>query len=385
MRGSCHQDVTRVVILGTDHSPQLVAETYQPAIFRAFFRRVQPDAICIEHPPEEYARGDFRYGQYAYEKHHIALPWAREQRIPVYPIDWLPTADDQALVWGVKDLEATPFIRQDGTYSQFLSFREEQLGLELFFAETEAVTRRIAEWYDQGRQAGERDFPRRLGLYRTFMQAMRIKAAARRHRGGTIVVVIGYFHKGDIEGVLGGDTDFEIVQPSSFGHPTLEEIEESVRPEDLHAVLSFNLLGVQARTGLVNWAWMNRGIERLESTVLSPEIALFRTRFELLTGQSSSEEAISRYEQLYMASGSSRHFSFDGVEDRSRIDSYYDPFGNLTVSERAMVETARERSRVGHHEEAVELRRQVMRTERFSVLQRIQLEAYWDEHVLRSR
>src|SRR5581483_5210740 len=110
-------------------------ESYRPAVFRAFFGRVRPDVLCIEHPPEDFARGDFRYGQYAYEKHHIALPWAREQRIPVYPIDWIPPADDQMLVWGVKDLEAPPLIRRSGGYGRFLTFDEETLSLDLFFAE----------------------------------------------------------------------------------------------------------------------------------------------------------------------------------------------------------------------------------------------------------
>ncbi len=61
-------DPTRLVILGTDRSPQLVAESYQPAVFQAFFERVAPDAVCIEHPPEEFARGDYGYGEYAYER-----------------------------------------------------------------------------------------------------------------------------------------------------------------------------------------------------------------------------------------------------------------------------------------------------------------------------
>ncbi len=180
--------ITKLVILGTDHSPQLVAASYQPAVFRAFFQRVRPDAICIEHPPEDYARGDFRYGQYAYEKHHIALPWAREHRIPVYPVDWVPPPDDQMLVWGVKDLETPPIVRQAGTYSKFLSFDLDKLSLDLFFAESDEARLPVAEWYDEGRREGERDFPRRLGLYRTFLQAMHIKAVARRHRGGTVLV-----------------------------------------------------------------------------------------------------------------------------------------------------------------------------------------------------
>src|SRR6185312_16970132 len=98
-------------------------------------------------------------------------------------------------------------------------FPQEILDLDLFFAESAAARDRIAAWYDQPRQPGERDFSRRLGLYRTFLQAMRIKAVARQHPGETVLVVIGYFHKGDIEGVLAGTPGIEIVQPSTFGRP----------------------------------------------------------------------------------------------------------------------------------------------------------------------
>jgi hypothetical protein len=64
----------------------------------------------------------------------------------------------------------------------------------LFAAETVAAREPIRQWYDQPRQSGERDFPRRLGLYWTYMQAMRIKAVARTHPGATILIVIGQMH-----------------------------------------------------------------------------------------------------------------------------------------------------------------------------------------------
>src|SRR5690606_29696000 len=65
---------TEVVVLGVAHSAMLVAETYQPAVFRAWFERVQPDAICIERPPEEFARNT--HYDFTYEIQHIAVPYA---------------------------------------------------------------------------------------------------------------------------------------------------------------------------------------------------------------------------------------------------------------------------------------------------------------------
>lgn len=376
---------TRLVILGTEHSPQLVAESYQPAVFRAFFARIRPDVVCIEHPPDAFVRGDYRYGEYAYEKHHIALPWARERGLPVYPVDWvIPEGDDQRLVWGVPDIEAPPFLRTRGYVRSFLHFPEEMLNLDLFFAESAVARDRIAAWYDQPRQPGERDFPRRLGLYRTFLQAMRIKAVARQHPGATVLVVIGYFHKGDIEGVLAGSPGIEIAQPSAFRSPTPEEVAAEVRAADLFAILSFNLLGVQATEGPVNWDWMERCLRRLESDGVTAETTLLGTRLGMLRSEVDAAEAMRRYERVRAMPGAANPFTFDGVIDRSRVDSYYDPFGNLTISQRALLEIGRERAERGEAA-ARQALEELMQMDGLGQLRRHQLAAYWDEFVLRTR
>jgi hypothetical protein len=376
---------TRLVILGTEHSPQLVAESYQPAVFRAFFARVQPQVLCIEQPPGAFVRGDYRYGEYAYERHHIALPWARQRGLPVYPVDWvLPEGDDQRLVWGVPDIEAPPFLRTWGAVRGFMRFPKEMLDLELFFAESEAASRRVAAWYDRPRQPGERDFSRRLGLYRTFLQAMRVKAVARQHPGETVLVVIGYFHKGDIEGVLAGTPDVEIVQPSSFGHPPAGEIDAEVLPTDLLAILSFNLLGVQAKDGPVNWDWMERSLRRLEADAATAETLLLRTRLAVLQSEVDASEAIRRYEQVRAMQESATSFTFDGVADRGRLDSYYDPFGNLTIANRALVEIAREQRKLGQVDAARQILAELSADGGLRELPRHQLAAYWDEFVLRT-
>ncbi len=386
--GGCYTDakqVSKLVILGTHHSPQLVAESYQPAVFRAFFERIRPDAVCIEHPPEDFSRGDYRYGEYAYEKHHIALPWGRERGVPVYPVDWIPPSTDQLLIWGVPDIEDPGFVRTQGYVRSFLSFGEDRLNLDFFFAEREEFSHPVAEWYDQPRQQGERDSARRLGLYRTFLQAMRIKAVTRQHPGGTVLVVIGYFHKGDIEGVLGRAPGIEIAQPSTYGQPEPEEIEAHVRREDLLAVLSFNLLGVQSRDGAANWEWVRGALERVETQAETAETLLLRTRLEVLTSELAPKEAILRYERAQEMAAEGERFTFDGVQDRRRIDSYYDPFGNLTIRERTELEEARESHKLGQSEVAARVLRKLMGKARASELQRRQLEVYWEEFVLGMR
>jgi hypothetical protein len=128
---------TKIVILGVGHSPQLVAEGYQPAVFRAFFDRVKPDAICIERAPQEFARND--YYEFTYEQQYLTVPYAKEHRIPLYPIDWLPTAEDTLLAYNISDLERPPFVRPKAGFQGFISFTDKaDLSLDLFHAETES-------------------------------------------------------------------------------------------------------------------------------------------------------------------------------------------------------------------------------------------------------
>src|SRR5262245_41685150 len=82
---------TRLVVLGISHSAQLVARSYQPAVFRAFFDHVKPAAICIERDPDNYARRDFY--EFTYEQQNIVLPWAEQTHTPVFPVDWVPPGE----------------------------------------------------------------------------------------------------------------------------------------------------------------------------------------------------------------------------------------------------------------------------------------------------
>jgi len=148
---------------------------------------------------------------------------------------------------------------------------------------------------------------------------MRIKAVARQRPSTTILVVIGYFHKGDIEGVLAGTPGIEIVQPSTFGRPASGEIEAEMQAEDYFAILSFNLLGVQAKEGLVHWAWMERCLRRLERGGVTAETLLLGTRLAVLRSAVDAAEAIRRYERVRTLPEAASQFTFDGVVDRRRV------------------------------------------------------------------
>ncbi len=74
-------------------------------------------------------------------------------------------------------------------------------------------------------------------------------------------------------------------------------------------------------------------------------------------------------------------FTWTGVNDKSRLDSYFDPFGNLSVRQRARLEMARESYKLKQTSSTEEMRKQLQ--SQLSTLKAQQLAAYWDEFVLK--
>lgn len=237
---------------------------------------------------------------------------------------------------------------------------------------------RRAPWLNEW-EPTSRDFARRLFLYRTFLQARRIAAVATPYPGKTLLVQVGANHKDDIERILADHPAIEVVQPSSFGEPTEEEIRAAILPDDLYAIATFNLLGVQSTMGVVDWPWIRRVIGDLEQLGRTPEVDLLSTRLAVLTGRISAEEAAVRYGRISEVAGCCMEFTWTGVKDTTRLDSYFDPFGNLSVGQRATLEMAREYQRLGRQEDAKTARNRLAAT--LSPLQAGQLEAYSRLHL----
>jgi hypothetical protein len=86
------------------------------------------------------------------------------------------------------------------------------------------VQQPIGEWHNTLASQPRFDFARRLYLYRTCMQAMRIAQVAKGHAGQTVLVIVGFFHKDDIERILRDFPHIELVQPSTFGEPDEDSI-----------------------------------------------------------------------------------------------------------------------------------------------------------------
>lgn len=373
--GALAQEPTEVVILGVSHSAMLVAESYQPAAFRAFIERVDPDAICVERAPAELARGD--HYEFTYEIQDLAVPFARERGIPLCPFDWMLPPEDQELAFGVV-IEDPPFLRGAGSWANFLTFPDSAaLERDLFYAEAESEREGARSWYLPMAERPRHDFARRLFLYRTFLQAMRIARAAREHPGGTVLVLVGSLHKDDLETILADERGVRVVPPRRFGAPSPEEVARHVRLPDLAAVATFNLLGAQSGTGILDREWVGRAVARLEAEAAGPEAGLLATRLGVVTGALAQLEAADRYAAIAREADPEARFTWDGVLDRRRLDSFADPFGNLTVARRARLEQARELGKAGRAAESREVLDRL--AGELSPLQAAQLEAYAPE------
>lgn len=372
---------TEVVILGVDHSAQLINRRQQPGAVRAFVDAIKPAAICIERAPDRFARND--HYEFTYEIQDLLVPLARERGLPLCPFDWLPGAEDSALGLGIADLEAVPVLRREAGFQGFLTFpdpRSRTLGL--FFADAPEEGARHRGFYADYPERAGRDFPRRLFLYRTFMQAQRIAAAARAYPGQRMLVVVGVMHKADIERILAGDPAIRVVQPLAIAaEPDAAAVARFTRTEDLAAIATFNLLGTGWRDPHLDRAWMAEVVGELERRRPGAEGALLAARLAELEGM-RPRTLLARYLSVARSAGAAA-FSWTGVKDRARIDSFFDPFGNLSVADRALIEAARMHVGLGERSKAVAIRSRLAAS-LGSDFKRLQLDGYWARYVDRA-
>src|SRR5262245_65361439 len=129
----------------------------------------------------------------------------------------MPSEEDSILTYNIHDLEKPPFVQTSSGFLSFMSFPDKvDLNIGLFYGETESNRNQQQVFANTPSPQARSDFARRLYLYRTFMQAMRILRSVNDNRGRTVLVVIGSLHKNDIEQVLKAENSVEIIQPSSF-------------------------------------------------------------------------------------------------------------------------------------------------------------------------
>jgi hypothetical protein len=368
---------TKVIVLGVEHSAQLVSKTYRAAVFDAFLDRVRPDAICIERDPE-LAAADYHY-EFTYEITDIALPYAAARRLALCPIDWTPTKAEMIVAFR-SDLKALPVIRPK---ESFVTFRDRTaIHRDLLWAEDRTALGKWDAFADSLQASEEAELARRLFLYRTAMQARRISAAARARQNQTILVLVGAFHERDIENFLKQDASIEVVQAAVFGLPAAAEAARYDTSARRLAVLIFNLLGQQSETGTLDLTWMQENLDAVEGQGgPTLETRLLRIRLDRLIGKLAPAAALSAYRRLIPHADPAALFSWSGVRDGSRLDSYFDPFGNATILQRLNLEVARELYALGRPREAEDVKARVEKE--LPPSKRAQLAGYW--HLLASR
>ncbi|WP_294274615.1 hypothetical protein [uncultured Chryseobacterium sp.] len=82
----------------------------------------------------------------------------------------------------------------------------------------------------------------------------------------------------------------------------------------------------------------------------STELEFFRIRKSVISGKISPKQAQAMYRSLLNKAGN-ENWTWTGVKDNSRIDSYFDPFGNLSLKDRIRLETARESMKLSQQKE----------------------------------
>ena len=180
--------LTEVMILGVDHTAQLINRRQQPAALRSFFASVDPAAICIERSPERFARGD--HYEFTYEIQEVIVPWARKTETSLCPFDWLPQPEDTALAFGIDDLERPPLLRRPSGFQGFLAFPDPRSrAAGLFLADEEAERGRHRAFYSVFPDKPAPDFAlpgaTRYGLLRDPVRLSDF-------RGSTVVIAFFY-------------------------------------------------------------------------------------------------------------------------------------------------------------------------------------------------
>jgi hypothetical protein len=102
----------------------------------------------------------------------------------------------------------------------------------------------------------------------------------------------------------------------------------------------------------VDWDWMREVLAALPRSEPEAERQFFSIRLDQLTHKLTLDTVIERYRALIAATPSDQQFSWTGVKDLDRLDSYFDPFGNLSIRQRAHLELARAQAYAGQMEAA---------------------------------
>lgn len=93
----------------------------------------------------------------------------------------------------------------------------------------------------------------------------------------------------------------------------------------------------------------------------------------------SSSDAIKGYQGILKTLSQPINFTWTGVKNKTRLDSYFDPFGNMTLQQRLHLEMAREYYKI--EDMSNYNREKQIITSELQNLKKAMLLAYWQEYV----
>ncbi|MDD5361685.1 MAG: carbohydrate binding domain-containing protein [Ignavibacteria bacterium] len=286
---------TNIVVLGCEHSSELINPKMFPAVFRAFFNRLKPDAVCLETKSEWLA--DKKFFPASYESWGITYPWAVKNNVPVFGVDWQPDIKASERYWTKMDFDKRK-REIPSSDSNGLEYNPEN---DLFFADIDTFyfnrywLGNISNPAPEGRWSDE-GF-RRYMLFRDMIIAQNILDVAVNFQCGTVLVVYGAAHKAGLEYYLKKyfSDNVNIIKPSEYGYPSADEIEKETLKEDELAVCYFlmNDNNWIADKNLFPFGRIDSILSKYEkSTKVDIELKYLRGRYYLLKNDTANYLAL---------------------------------------------------------------------------------------------
>jgi len=289
-----------VLVIAAVHAPwQFRSAKYTPAHVRAALEAAHPDVLGVESPPEWFAKG--KYHPVTYEAQGIAVPLAKERKIPVFGIDWqdLPAREQRE-----SDFEAQRLarIRQDLETGRPLALYHFGKLAPKQLAERSACFKSPEFDFDlvngigsdacaREALAGQDPSTPGFGGRRNQEIVARCIAAMESSPGKRLVVVIGAGHKPVIDALLARTKGVRVLRwGADLEPPSAEAIERAWTDEDLLAALGHNLDGERSyfHAELVDLPRMRDLLRLLEGRAgMRDQATYFRAR--ILAAEASLE------------------------------------------------------------------------------------------------
>jgi tetratricopeptide (TPR) repeat protein len=240
-----------ILIVGVEHAPgQFQSEKFSPAHIRATLEAFKPQVVGVESNPEWFAEGQFYRS--TYEAQHLAVPFARDNKIPVYGIDWIGNLRENDYSWrrhiervrNIKKVLENPVV-EFVQYQYGLSSWSHQIAIEdsperdFNVLNGTEYGEKSLKWIDDGKV--KKGSPQEYMEQRDNHIVDYIAAVANKHPGTRIAIVIGAMHKADLERKL-RVKGFRVVGPQSVARTVPfsdgKKMDGLLKAQDIAAILA---------------------------------------------------------------------------------------------------------------------------------------------------